>query len=176
MQTAYLPLLPTIDGDASIGALCTAEGAGLCGDENLIGELVHGHAVRIRTGSDIHQPLARSSIDYAEDRPIGHVSSSGVVTVVTRVVPDFVGAPALIDVDLASEAGRAGCAGPVKDDQQRRELDSIMASAADKEIVARALSDASGHAIEGRNDVDHDRPRWISDSGVDFVDATYGDA
>ena len=134
--TAFLLLLPAVDGDASIGVLRTAERTGLCGDEDLICELVHGHAVGIRTGGDIYQPLARSGIDYAEDRPVGHIAASGVIPVVAGVVPDFVGTAALIDVDLAGKAGGAGRARTVKDDQQRRKLDAIVATATDEEIVA----------------------------------------
>jgi hypothetical protein len=51
-----------------------------------------------------------------------------------------------------------------------------MASAPDQKIVARALDDASRHAIEGWDDIDDYRARWISDSGIDFVNAADGHA
>jgi hypothetical protein len=51
-----------------------------------------------------------------------------------------------------------------------------MATAADEEIVARALDDAGRHAIDGWDDIDDYRTRWISESGIDFVNAADGNA
>jgi hypothetical protein len=175
-QTAFVLLLPAVDSDATIGALRTAEGAGLCGDKDLIGELVHRHAMGIRAGSDIYQPLAASRIDYSQHWAAGHVAPRGVVAVVAGVIPDFVGTAGLIDLDLAGEAGGTGRASAVKNDQQWWELDAIMASAADEEIVARSLGDTSRHAVKGWDNVDDYRTGRISDSWINFVDAPDGDA
>src|SRR6266481_2943551 len=131
LSTAFLHLLPAVNGDASIGTLRTAEGTGLRGDKDLICKLVDRDAVRVGTSRHVDEPLARSGINHAHDWSVGHVASRGVVAVVAGVVPDFVSTAALIDLDLAGEAGSASRAGTVKDDQQGWELDAIMASAPD---------------------------------------------
>src|ERR1700751_2973012 len=125
----FLLLLPAVNGDASVGALRAAECAGLGGDKDLIRKLVDGDAVRVGTSRHVDEPLARSRINHAHDWSVRHVASRGVIAVVAGVVPDFVGTAALIDLDLAGKAGRARRAGAVKDNQQRRKLHTIMASA-----------------------------------------------
>ena len=127
----FLLLLPAVNGNASIGTLRTAEWTGLGGDKNLVRELVDSDAVGVGASRHVDEPLARSGINYAHDRTIGHVATGGVVAVVAGVVPDFVSTAALIDLDLAGKAGSASRAGTVKDDQQGWELDAIMASAPD---------------------------------------------
>src|SRR6266436_770729 len=172
----FLLLLPAVNGNASIGTLRTAEWTGLGGDKNLVRELVDGDAVRVGASRHVDEPLARSGINHAHDWSVGHVASRGVVAVVAGVVPDFVSTAALIDLDLAGEAGCAGRAGTVKHNQQGRELDAIMASAPDQKIVARTLDDASRHAVEGWDNVDNHRASRISNSRIDFVNAPDGDA
>src|SRR5258708_4454662 len=144
----FLLLLPAVNGNASIGALRTAEWARLRGDKNLICKLVDSDAVGIGASRHVDEPLARPGIDHSHDRPVGHVAPGGVVTVVAGVVPDFVGAAALIDLDLAGEASGASRAGTVKDDQQGRELNTIMASAPDQAIMARSLHAANRHTVK----------------------------
>jgi hypothetical protein len=51
-----------------------------------------------------------------------------------------------------------------------------MASAADQEIVTRALDDASRHAVKSWDNVYDYRAGWISDSWINFVNAPDGDA
>jgi hypothetical protein len=51
-----------------------------------------------------------------------------------------------------------------------------MATAADKKIVARALDNASRHAIECWDNVDDYGAGRISDSWINFVNASDGDA
>src|SRR5216684_1906747 len=145
-STMFLLLLPAVHGDTSIGTLRTAEGTGLRGDKDLICKLVDRDAVRVGTSRHVDEPLPRSGINHTHDRSVGHIASRGVIAVITGVVPDFVGAAALIDLDLADDAGSASRAGAVKDNQQGRELNTIMAPAANQEIVTRALNDTSRHA------------------------------
>ena len=95
--------------------------------------------------------------------------------VVAGVVPDLVGAAALINGHLARGAGSAVGAGTVKDKQQRRELHTVVAAAADEEIVARTLHDAGRHALERRNHVNDHRSVGIPDPRIDFVNASNGD-
>src|ERR1700676_1195086 len=46
-----------------------------------------------------------------------------------------------------------------------------MVRAADEEVVSRTLHDAGGHAILHHEGVDHYRPIWVSEPGIDFIDA-----
>jgi len=168
-----LTLLPPVNGNASVGALRTAKRPRLSGHKDLVRELVNRNAVGIGTCGHIDEPLARSGIDHAHHRPVRHIPTCCVVTVVAGVIPDFVRAAALINWDLAGHAGSAGAAGAIKDDQQGGELDTIVAPTADQEIVARALNNPGGHAIEHGNHIDNHRTGWVANSGIDFVNASY---
>src|ERR1700752_2157168 len=79
-------LLPSVNGDASVGALGTAERARLGRHKDLIRELVDSNAMGVGAGGHIDEPQARCGIDYAQDRAVGHVSAGGVVAVVAGVV------------------------------------------------------------------------------------------
>ncbi len=104
-------LLPSVHGDASVGALRTAEGSRLHGHKDLIGELVNRNAVGIGARGHVDEPRARSGINHAHHRPAGHVPTGCIVAVVAGVVPDFVRAATLIN------AGDNFVCGTVKDDQ-----------------------------------------------------------
>ena len=180
-RTVQTSLLLAVHGNATVGALRTAEGARLGWHKDLIRELVDGDAVRVGTRGYIDEPLAPSGIDHAENGSIRHVSARCVIAVVAAVVPDLVSASGLIDVDLAGEARSACGAGTVKDNHQRRKLDAVVTTATDKEIVAGALCDSRRHAIVDGDNIDHDWSLGFQtsirvDPGINLINAADSNA
>ena len=57
---------------------------GLCGDKDLIRKLVDRDAVGVGASGHVDEPLARSGINHAHDRPAGHIAPRSVVAVVAR--------------------------------------------------------------------------------------------
>ena len=163
-----LLLLLGINTDTTIGALCRADSTRLQGHEHVIVGGIDRDAVRVGIGGHVHQPRPRLGIDDSHHRSVRHIPRREVVSVVSWVIPGFV------DPSDICNGGEELARSPINYVHVRREGFPIVVATADKEVVARPLNDAGGHAVRHVERVLDKRPVWAPQVGINNVHGTEG--
>ena len=115
---------------------------------------------------NIFKPDVRGRIDHAHDRAIGHISRCYVIPIVARVVPDFV------DAANVRDSGEDCACTSINHVLVGRERFAVVVRATYQEVVTRPLSKASRHAIGHHETIDDHRAIWVSEPGINHIDAT----
>lgn len=132
----------------------------------MVGGVIYSNAVRIGVRRHVLQPEVLGGVDDAQDRPRGHIACGQIIPVVARVESNLVYA--------ADERNirQNVAAGTVDHNGIGREGDAIVVGAADKEVVARSLHNAGGHAIRHDKGIHYNWAVRVSDSRIYLINGS----
>jgi hypothetical protein len=122
--------------------------------------------MRVCIGHNVFKPDICGSVDHAHDRAIGHISRCYVISIVTRVVPDFV------DAAYVGDSGEDCACTSINHILVGRKCFAVVVSATYEEVVTRSLSKAGRHAIGHHETVDDYRAIGVSEPRIDFIDTS----